>query len=128
MQEAIDKANKETAQQKPEEHSFKPLSQSDEWAALSTPEPKAAVPDRPMPSADRILNQGDQWAALTAPGGSSQIEDPLEETDLYATEKKDEAAEPLYTQTNYEEQEMDDDINTLLDQSFSHERRKTSFI
>ena len=34
--------------------------------------------------------------------------DPLEETDIYATEKKEKEEEPLYTQTNVEETEMDE--------------------
>ena len=54
------------------------------------------------------MSTNDQWAELMKPGGSSLIQDPLQEEDIYATVPKDpkEEMSPLYAQTNVEETEM----------------------
>ena len=76
------------------------------------------------------MSTNDQWSELMKPGGSQLISDPLQEDDIYATVPKDTSNDvsPLYTQTNYEETDMNDDINSLLDQSFTHEKRRSSFV
>ena len=76
------------------------------------------------------MSTNDQWSELMKPGGSQLMQDPLQEDDIYATVPKDTSNDPspLYTQQNIEETEMTDDINDLLDSSFTHEKRRSSFV
>ena len=81
----------------------------------------------------------DQWAVLYAPEGAQPAQpcaeqpvattatDPLEDVDLYATEPKHEV-EQLYTQTNFEETELDDDITDVLTRSFTTEKKRSTFV
>ena len=52
--------------------------------------------------------------------------DPLAETDIYASEKKEEEA-PINTQTA-EDLDMEDDIGSVLDKSFKTEKNKTTLV
>ena len=70
----------------------------------------------------RPLGQQEQWAKLM------KEPDPLEECDIYATEKKDEDDAPKLVQVDSEQTEMEDDINDLLNQSFKKEKKKSSFV
>ena len=55
--------------------------------------------------------------------------DPLEDTDIYATEKKEDDGESKsLVQVDSEQTEMDDDISDLLTQSFRKEKKKSSFV
>ena len=95
-------------------------------------EAKAAVPWQPQ-------GVQEQWAAIYAPEGTQPAQpsaeqpaapttaDPLEDVDLYATEPKHEE-EQLYTQTNFEETELDDDITDVLTKSFTTEKKRTTFV
>ena len=51
-----------------------------------------------------------------------------EQSDLYATVKSETRDDPLYTQTNFEEMEMDEQIGNLLTTSFKKEKQKSSFV
>ena len=62
----------------------------------------------------KINSEADQWLKL-----AGDKADPFEDTDIYATVEKKEEDKPLYTQTSVEEDEMDDDIGELLNQSFT---------
>ena len=48
-------------------------------------------------------------------------DDPLQETDIYATEKKECADDNQQVQINPEETEMEDDISDVLQKSFTSE-------
>lgn len=55
--------------------------------------------------------------------------DPLEDTDIYATVKKEEDDDsPKFVQVDSEQTEMEDDINDLLAESFRKEKKKSSYI
>ena len=51
-----------------------------------------------------------------------------DEVDIYATVPKQEDEEPLYTQTNFEETEMDDELGDVLTRSFTTEKKHSTFI
>ena len=69
------------------------------------------------------MSQEDQWAALM------REPDPLAETDIYATEFKEDTGGPRMQQTgSSEDTEMDDDIGDLLTRSFNSEKGKSSLV
>ena len=68
----------------------------------------------------RPLTQEEQWAKLMSEP------DPLQEVDIYATEKKEEATQ---VQTGSpEEMDFDEDIGDLLSRSFNKERKRQNFV